>query len=121
MRNNDDRKAYVRNEENWKVIDMMHYAVTKLLRYKGQEWIKICHLIEHEKYSSDLSSKVVKEMIEKGLYRVSEDGEALRYTNETEIVDKMRELDRLYPDKTKESREYPDPADTPRKGGGPVW
>ena len=119
MKNNDQRKAYVRSEENWRPIDVGHYVVTKLLRYKGHEWLKICHLTEYEKYDMDLNRKVVQEYLEKGLYTVSEDGNALVYTNETEIVDQMRELDKLYPDN--EGRNWPDPADTPRKGGGPHW
>ena len=120
MRNNDERKAYIRNDENWKVIDLGHYTVTKLLRYKGDEWLKVEVAVEREKWwdREDFSRHLVKELDLKGLYTVNEDGDALCYTSETEIIDRMRELDKKYPDKMGHTG-IPASMDIPRKGSGP--
>ena len=103
MKNNDERKAYVRNELNWKPIELTTFSVTKLLRYKGDEWLKVSIITEREKcWDEDLHTynrRIVKELDDKGLYTVNDDGDALCYTNETEIVNRMKELDKMYPDK----------------------
>ena len=96
MRNNKERQEFVRNEDNWEVIDRMAFAVLKKLEYKGAAWLKIQHYVEGEKYDYTVRDrKVVKEYDDKGVYIVNGDGDALKWSNETEIVDKMRELDRL--------------------------
>lgn len=103
MRNNDERKAFVRNELNWKPIELTTFTATKLLRYKGDEWLKVCVITEREKWwDEDLHThnrRIVKELDDKGLYTVNADGDALCYTNETEIVNRMKELDKMYPDR----------------------
>lgn len=103
MKNNDERKAYVRNTLNWKPIELTTYTVTHLLRYKGDEWIKISVLVEAEHWWDEElhthNRRIVKELDEKGLYTVNADGDALVYTNETQIVNRMKELDKMYPDK----------------------
>ena len=123
MKNNDQRKSFVRDDSNWKVIDLGHYTVTKLLKYKGDEWLRVQIIVEREQWwdrnTGEFSKKTVKELDDKGLFTVNADGDALVYTNESAIIDRMRELDKLYPDN--EGRNWPDPADTPRKGGGPHW
>lgn len=121
MKNNDQRKAFIRTETNWKPIEVTQFTVTKLLQYKGQEWLKVSVLVEREKWwdREDLSRHMVKEMDDKGMYTVNADGDALCYTNETEMIDKMRELDKLYPDQAGKAA-LPKTVDVPRKGG-PVW
>lgn len=122
MRNNDQRKAFIRNDESWKVIDLGHYTVTKLLRYKGDEWLRVQVIVEREQWwdrnTGEFSKKTVKELDDKGLFTVNADGDALCYTNETEIINRMKELDKLYPDNAGHPA-IPSTVDLPRKGSGP--
>ena len=96
MRNNKERQQFVRNEDNWEVIDRMAFAVLKKLEYKGESWLKIQHYVEGERFDyEDRTRKVLKFYDDKGIYIVNKDGDAMKWWSETEIVDKMRELDRL--------------------------
>ena len=122
MKNNDERKAYIRNDENWKVIDLGHYTVTKLMKYKGFEFLKVEIVVEREEWwDKDRKTPYhhfVKALDLKGLFTVNEDGDALCYTTETNIIQKMLELDKKYPDKGGMAA-VPPTIDIPRKGTGP--
>lgn len=95
MRNKKERMEFVENEKNWHVIDSMQFAVLKRLTYKGESWLKIQHLIEAERFDYTERTRRTRTAYEdKGLYIVSESGNAVCWTTKTEIVDRMGALDR---------------------------
>lgn len=101
MKNKKQRQEFIRNDQNWEVIDTMQFAVLKRLTYKGDSWLKIQHLIEGRRYSfEDHDYHFATQLDDMGIYILNEDGTALVRSSETAIVDRISELDKQFPDRT---------------------
>jgi len=102
MKNNDERRAYIRNELNWKVYQATDLNTVDYLEYKGERWfrIRIREYAHHYDYVTRTHGPRVCMNQLGGFYRYNTDENYLVHINgESNIIDEMRSLDKRFPDR----------------------
>ena len=98
MKNDKERRDYINNPENWILAfgsGNIENIRTMVLTYKDERWARLEVYREYESFDFEKLETVKKKgWVETALYAVSKDGEIGEPISKTQIMNRMKELDR---------------------------
>lgn len=103
MKNNDERKAFVKDDANWEPHAVTDFTTTEKLTYKGETWYRVM-IIEYDQrfdYNKHRFVRCVNKVQApfNTYYKVNEEHNALDRRSYTDVVKEIQNLDKQYPDR----------------------
>ena len=103
MKNNEERKAFVKDDANWKLYVVTDFTTTEKLTYKGESWYRVM-IVEWDQrfdYNEHRFVRCVNKVQApfNTYYKINEEHNAFVRYSYTDVVKEIQNLDRQYPDR----------------------
>ncbi len=103
MRNNEERKAFIKDDANWEPCAVTDFTITEKLTYKGVSWYRVLIVEYTHDFDYELKRPVHRvKQIQVPLnsyYKVNEEQCAFERVSATEVIQSMQLLDKKCPDR----------------------